>query len=331
MKTFILISTILVLSVTLWAQEFSLDATGVFQPPPAKKVLLFSRPKDDREIVLFYSKLRVNTDGAPTSYHPYHLNGTAPAINTICNGIAVYKLPRTANDKKLKCDDAVAIFTEYRTSGWVVPKDHEIKWDSVLAPIGSGKNIRPCLFTSGDYAGFLGSLTSVKAGVPTGQRGECEYRNQLDARIVPHLVRAKRFWTDARGVVHENPVYKFGVREKEDLVFAYNPQNGAWSYAIVGDIGPNDNLGEGSVALNGALLRQADGPKDYRDAKKRFDTDSTKIMVAIIPDTKSFRAEIAKPYTKEKIETRGKLLLAEMGFADEQRFIDFLRRQLPLF
>jgi hypothetical protein len=37
-------------------------------------------------------------------------------------------------------------------------------------------------------------------------------------------------------------------------VLAFNPQNQTFSAAVIGDTGPADNLGEGSVLLNMKLL-----------------------------------------------------------------------------
>ena len=162
------------------------------------------------------------------------------------------------------------------------------------------------------------------------ERGECQYKNELDSLKIPNLVLPAEFWEDKNTKKqYRNPLYKFKAKI-EDLVFAFNPENGIWSYAIIGDAGPPDNLGEGSISLNLKLLDKTVFPTTYAEALK-IDTGSKKILIAIIPNTKGFMSNIAKPYTKDNIEKRGKELLKEMGFINEQTFIEFLVLQRSKF
>jgi hypothetical protein len=118
-------------------------------------------------------------------------------------------------------------------------------WQNVLAARTEGSRKVPCVFTSGEYKGYFGSLTALKNNLSGAAAGECGAANQLDERSVPALVIAGG----------SNPLKNFGVGTG-DLLIAVNPSNGAVQVAVVGDSGPADNLGEGSVALNMSLLNR---------------------------------------------------------------------------
>lgn len=313
---------IFVLAHFTFGQNYTLEDTKTFKPQE-KKVLLFSKDSQPRKFILYYSKLRVNTDGSPKSYHPDDFDGTSKAINSTCNGIGVYKkLPNNKEEKVKKCSEAKEIFRQFRANNWNDLPGYRINWQDVLA----ARDSKPCIFQDGLFKGYFGSLTSVKNALPILQRGECEYKNQLDALEIPNIVLPAEKWKDSSGVVHINPLQEFKA-DKEDLVFAYNQDTNIWSYAIIGDGGPNDNLGEGSVYLNMNLQNKTVPPKNYTEARK-LDTGNKKIFVAIIPNSKG---DIVKPFTQENIKSRGNELLKEMGFNNEESFIKFLIQQKSKF
>jgi hypothetical protein len=303
-------------------QDYVLEETETFKPQQ-KKVLLFSKNSQSKKIVLFNSKLAVNTDGTPKSYRPDDLEGTVKALNNICNAIVVRKIRPNGVKEKLKCVDAKVVFRRFQANNWNNLPGYTITWQNVIA----ARNNKPCIFQEAEFIGYFGSLTSVKNGLSGNNAGECGYKNQLNALEIPNLVLPGEIWKDNNNVNHKNPLWKFNVKP-EDLVFAYNPLNGSWSYAIIGDGGPPENLGEGSIALNMKLLNKTTFPKNYIEAKK-VDTGSKKILVAIIPNSNTYKT--AKPYTKENIEKRGKELLKEIGFENEQNFIEFLKNQQSRF
>jgi hypothetical protein len=80
----------LILSPGQAQTECSIQRQEVFAPQH-KTVGLVSKSGTPAEaqFVLFQSKLRVNTDGAPNSYHPDDPKGQTKAINNIANGISV--------------------------------------------------------------------------------------------------------------------------------------------------------------------------------------------------------------------------------------------------
>ena len=121
-----------------------------------------------------------------------------------------------------------------------------------------------------------------------------------------------------------NPVKNFGV-DIGDLLVALNPKTGLVSSAVVGDSGPEDNLGEGSVALNMALLGKTVQPSNYSEAKK-LDTGNQEILVAIIPKSRTFKPQ--KPFSKENIAERIKTWQNEAGFESSTQFVEFARQCL---
>jgi hypothetical protein len=282
--------------------------------PQNKRVRLVNRragARDDGRIVFFSTSLRVNTDGAPNSYHPRDLRGGEMAINNICNGVAVYRNLRGGRRTALGCAEARRIFEQFRDNGWRVPAGYTISWQNVLAArTESGRRV-PCVFQGGEFRGYFGSLTSLKNDLPDAEAGECGSKNQLDQRIIPAFVMPGG----------ANPLRDFGAAVG-DLLFVFNPQNNAMSAAIIGDVGPASKLGEGSVGLNMALLRRTVQPKTYAEAL-RLDTGTSQMLVAVIPGSKSFQPR--KPFTSENISERVDNWITQAGFTSRENFIDFLR------
>src|SRR6185503_8385231 len=277
---------------------------------PHQKVTLVSRPGAPAHKVIFFStSLRVNTDGAPNSYHPQDLSGSVKAINSICNAVVVKR-----NGVELtKCSSQkIPVLTEFVANNFRAPAGTTITWDNVIAATkdAAGRKI-PCVFKSGEFAGYFGSLTSLKNGLTGQAAGECEHLNQLDQRIIPAFVLP-------RG---ENIVSSLGAG-KGDLLIAFNPANNVVSVAVVGDLGPKDTLGEGSVGLNMILLGKTEQPTTYTLAKK-LDTGTKAMFIAIIPNSRTFNPQ--RPFTKENLTARVDQWLAQAGFTNQQKFVDFLK------
>lgn len=281
---------------------------SVFQPQ-RKTVVLAMRPGggSSAQFVLFQSKLRVNTDGAPNSYHPDDLKGAQKAINNIANGVSI----RDRAGRTLGYAETLRVFGQFRDNDWRAPDGYRITWGNVIAARQVQKRTIPCIFQSGDYKGYFGSLTRLQNGLPANQVGECEVANQLDERFVPALVMADG----------QNPLRDFGVKVG-DLVVALNPGNRVVKAAVVGDTGPEDNLGEGSVALNMALLQRQQQPKTYDEAKT-LDTGSQEIVVAIVPGSKQYKLQ--RPYGAQNIEARVSAWLADQGYGSTEDFAKTMR------
>lgn len=242
---------------------------------------------------LFKAPLAVNTDGAPTSYHPADFKGESLAINRIDHGIAI----SSTTDKKLTPQKKSEIFDEWRKSeDWTVPAGYHIGWRNVIAADAAGK---PCVFRN-DYAGYFGSLTALKNGLAPKDVGECQVKNQLDQRFIPAIV--------LRG--NANPLKHYGAK-KGDLVLAVNPGNGVIIPGVIGDTGDGNRIGEGSVALNMALLKKSEQPKTYPEAL-RLDTGKEDMIIAVLPGSDLYKRE--RPYTAENIAKRVEAWATEQGY-----------------
>jgi hypothetical protein len=295
-------------------QSYSVSRTGTFAPQN-KKVLLLQNPTGQKPIILFQTKLRVNTDGSPLSYHPQDLRGKGKALNNICNAVVVRKAGSDENLCFTHFGEAISVFERFRDTKYqTVPDGFQITWVNVLATAkDQGKDV-PCVFTSGESQGYFGSLTALKNGL-TGDKGECDINDQVNPMAVPALVL----------VGGKNVVREFGARVG-DLLVAYNPKTLLFSSAIIGDTGPKDNLGEGSVLLNMKLLGTTVQPTNKTETFK-LSIENTQILLAIIPTSRSFRE--VKPYTMENIDVRVREWQQEAGFASPEKFIDLMKSFEP--
>lgn len=236
---------------------------------------------------VFRARLAVNTDGAPTSYHPRDFYGRQLAINAIENGITIERTDGTA----MTSAQRKAIFERWRDSGWTVPAGYTISWQNVIAKTPAG---RPCLFTAGPHQGYFGSLTATRNGVPASQAGECGVKDQLDQRYIPVIV--------LRGP-SVNPLSAYGAR-KGDLVLAVNPATSPATIVpgIIGDTGNAKRIGEGSVALNMRLLGVTAQPQTYTQAVNLDTGAARQMIVAVLPGTKDY--QLARPYSEANIAAR---------------------------
>ncbi len=299
-------------TLSVSAQSYQVSQTGIFTPQH-KKVLLLKEPTGQKSVILFQTKLRVNTDGSPLSYHPQDPRGKDKALNNICNAIVVKK---GASDKNLcftSFSEAIGVFEKFRDSNYqTIPQGFRITWENVLPTIREGGKNIPCVFKTGEYKGYFGSLTALKNDL-TGDKGECEIDNQVNPLTVPALVL----------VGGDSVVRRFGAKVG-DLLVAYNPKTNLVSSAIIGDTGPRDNLGEGSVLLNMKLLGATTPPTNKTETFK-LSIEDTQILVAIIPASRLFHIQGNKPYTTDNINQRVGDWQANAGFAAPDKFIDFMK------
>ena len=294
------------------AQNYQVSKTGVFTPQN-KKVLLLKETTGEKKIILFQTKLRVNTDGSPRSYHPQDPRGNTKALNNVCNAIVVKKGSSNKNLCFTNFGEAISAFEKFRNSNFqTVPQGFRITWGNVLATVNeNGKDV-PCVFKTGEDQGYFGSLTALKNGL-TGDKGECEVKNQVNSMTVPALVL----------VGGENVVRDFGA-QVGDLLVAFNPKTQLTTTAIIGDTGPKDNLGEGSVLMNMRLLG-ATTPPTKKSETFRLSIENAQVLVAIIPGSRLFQIEGNKPYTAENINARVKDWQTTSGFTTPEKFLDLMK------
>lgn len=296
------------------AQEYRVAQSRVFTPQN-KKILLLNDANSQRKVILFQTNLRVNTDGSPLSYHPQDPRGRTKALNNICNGIAI----RRGNSNKNLCFSefgrAIQVFEQFRDSNFqTVPSGFRITWQNVLATVKeNGKDV-PCVFKSGEFKGYFGSLTALRNNL-TADRGECDVNDQVNPMTVPALVLAGG----------QHPVKAFGAK-LGDLLIAFNPRTQLFTVAIIGDTGPADNLGEGSVSLNMKLLGTTTPPTN-KEETFRLSIENTKVLIAIIPGSRLFNVQ--KPYTAENISQRIDDWRAEAGFSSLEKLLEMMKSFQP--
>lgn len=298
------------------AQEFTVAQSQVFAPQN-KKVLLLKDASDttgQRKIILFQTNLRVNTDGSPLSYHPQDPRGRTKALNNICNGIAVRRTGSNSNLCFSAFGEAIRVFERWRDANFqTVPSGFRITWQNVFAAVKeNGKDV-PCVFKSGEFKGYFGSLTALKNDL-TSNKGECEINDQVNPMTVPALVLAGG----------QHPVREFGARVG-DLLVAFNPRTQLFTAAIIGDTGPADNLGEGSVSLNMKLLG-ATTPPTNKEETFRLSINAN-VLIAIIPGSRLFH--VAKPYTADNINQRIDDWRTEAGFANLEKLVEVMKSFQP--
>jgi hypothetical protein len=296
------------------AQEYSVAQERIFTPQN-KKILLLKDANSQREIILFQTNLRVNTDGSPLSYHPQDPKGRTKAINNVCNAIVVKRTNSEDNLCFTNFSKAIQVFEQFRDSDFqTVPNGFRITWQKVLATVRENDKDVPCVFKTGDFEGYFGSLTALRNNLTT-DRGECEVNDQVNPMTVPALVLAGG----------QNPMATFGAK-LGDLLIAFNPQTQLFTAAIIGDTGPKDNLGEGSVSLNMRLLGTTTPPTN-KEETFQLSIENTKVLIAIIPGSRLFN--VAKPYTAENIKQRIDEWRTEAGFESLEKLLEMMKLFQP--
>ena len=250
-------------------------------------------PPDSRFFVKD-TPLHVNTDGAPSSYHPEDPRGKTKAMNTVLNAIVVRK-----NGAKLSGTAALTVFEQWRDGGWKVPSGCKITWRNVF-----DGTTKPHLNESGPYQGYFVSKTALTNGMKARPDGTFPPENFLDLSSIPALV------IPVSGV----PGIKVG-----DLVVGIRNDKTTGKtfhcYGLVGDAGPA--LREASVAFNMALLGRTKKPTTYHDTLS-LDIGS-KVRVVIIRGTASYKLE--RPYSAANVAARVEKWRAEKGFASDAAFL----------
>jgi len=326
MRIIILALTLLLSCTAGLGQKFEVTDSGTFVPQH-KKIILLKKPTGEK-LILFKTNLAVNTDGIPISYHPHDLRGDSVALNSILNGVFVLRksdgvnlsVPRPKGkysqaERNKMASEAYSIIEKWRDSNYtIIPPGYKISWQNVLIA-SQGK---PCIFSTGKYKGYFASATALTNHLASNL-GECNCNDQVDPFVIPAFVLAKN------GVI-KNPVRTYGATVG-DLVLAYNPTTNNLVYAIVGDTGPDDNLGEGSVILNMKLKGTTRFPTNKGETYA-LATDKN-ILICILPNSNSY--ELQRPYTQENIKNRITKWFSAQGYSSETDLIQFFENNKPRF
>lgn len=229
--------------------------------------------------LLFAAPMHVNTDGAPTSYHPDDPFGTEGlAINTICNGASA-KLASGETLGPRECRRLVEAFRQARAANWQgFPR---MEFYAVATRGG-----RPCTTATGHFV----STTSLAADP---SRGVCDPARYLDALTVPFVIYPG----------HRNFIDR-GVGTG-DLAVTLEPDSGRSEFAVVGDRGPARGLSEGSVFLARTLRGVTETPTTYRESVRLV---VPKAWTLVFPD-----ASLAPPVTTERIREAARAAFEAWG------------------
>lgn len=241
-------------------------------------------------VLAFSTDYAVNTDGAPNAYDPRDPWGKqGRAVNTVCDAVNARTAAGETVDYR-QCSRLIGLFRRARDAGWS-PAAPQIDFYGAATPADQGPGAhRPCLQTAGPDAGAMVSTTSRAANPGLGR---CDQRRYLNALSLPFIIVPGGSRLAARGM-------RLG-----DLAVVVNPANGRMVYAMVGDTGPQRGLGEGSVALNMALLGQTALPRTRAEARR-----------LALPRTFTFvmpGARISRPYTPARIAAAGAAALDKLG------------------
>lgn len=233
----------------------------------------------------FRSPLAINTDGAPNAYH---IDGRpGGALNTLCNAGRVFST-EGAYDGHQDCDRFLADVKAAQEDGWHGPT--RIVWHGIVTR--DKTRHEPVVQESGAYAGYFVSATSLQ----NKAYKETDQRRYLDARVVPFLVLPKRsaFLGD-------------GGARLGDLAFVIDPETQLYTFAVVGDLGPRNKLGEASIALAAAIKGVPIDPRTVTGRTMRKLVVPQDVVTLVFPG-----AAVAAPY--------GPAQIAEAGIAAIQRF-----------
>lgn len=234
--------------------------------------------------LLFVEGLNVNTDGTRRSYRVDDFWGEKTALNNLCN--AMSDACAGLDEEGLR---ARRMLTQKAAAeGW--PKE-SLAQTKILPSIIPFKGGKPCP----PVDGFMVSATALHQ---PAINDACQISNYVDALVTPAIVIPK----NPKGGLSE-----FAKRNAKvgDLVVAARADLLEPVFAVVGDTGPVDSLGEGSVALNGRLLKKSAPPVNYREirGKTPFKGQSwvaPPTAVLIFPATRDEKSPYMQPERIDK-------------------------------
>lgn len=239
----------------------------------------------DQASLFFTAPMAVNTDGAPTSYHPDDPYGSeGKAINTICNGANAI-LPDGTKLNYSRCRDLVAAYREAKAAGWENENRPRMQFYGVAS-----NGHTPCTIKNGEYSGYFVSTTSLAADPGKSNCDQDRYLNSLD---IPFAIYPNARAFKERGV------------GKKDVVVYFNPANGVVEFGIIGDRGPRWGMAEGSVAFARALNMRTDDPQSRKDTYRFGVAKVHALMLA--------NASLEPPYTRENVRQRAQEAFDDWG------------------
>jgi hypothetical protein len=221
------VSALLLLSFGAQAQATcgQLEQLRTFRHVEIGNIKLLRDARSGTNAVLFSSQMAVNTDGAPDAYHP-----DDAGITHLCNGLSVVAGGECVWKAQCMADYRLARSRGFRGSPRLC--FFAMATDNDGAPLVQGpEDSKP---------GYFVSLTALKQPGGAARRPQRQ-QDQLDSHEIPFVVIPKD-WPGA-----------FQGLELGDFAVVVRRSTGQMAFAIVGDSGPRNKLGEGSIAAHRAL------------------------------------------------------------------------------
>jgi hypothetical protein len=224
--------------------------TAAFDQPDGNAPTKMTSVRSDAtgSALLFVESLNVNTDGARRSYSVEDFGGHKNALNNLCNAMT----DKCAGLKDAALRERMAITQKAHAAGW--PADL-LKQTHIGSNMIAFKDGKPCPVVDG----FLVSSTALQTPKVSDA---CDINKYVDALTVPALV-----------LPGSRPKRPSGFAKRDaaigDLAVVMVPGKANPVFAVIGDIGPTDELGEASLALNGKLLGKTAEPQNYDEVRGR--------------------------------------------------------------
>jgi hypothetical protein len=248
--------------------------------------------------ILFADAMKVNTDGTKRSYSVDDFWGAETALNNLCNASSdkcqSLKTEPQKRARRLLVQDAKA-------KSWPVELMKATRLDPGIIPLKDGK---PCP----EVDGFLVSATALHRATISDV---CDLTSYVDALAVNAIVIPRGPLVN--GVRQPS---QFATRQVKvgDLAAVMSANGSIMTYAVVGDTGPANELGEVSLALAGKLLGKSSPPVNYKEVKSGWAPGKTFILVF------SGTRDATDPYmTQARIDTSASAAFAKWGGIDRMK------------
>jgi hypothetical protein len=254
--------------------------------------------------LFFTADLDVNTDGSARSYHPDDPRGRTKALNNIANAIqrihAADGTDITCAPRRGACFTRfITTFEAARDAGWARTGAPRVSTDGIIPWQRVGGRRVPCTIAAGPHQGFFVSQTALAAD-PT--RDACDQERYLDSLAFNAIVVPRGVTWSSQGRPLRNG----------DLVAVRHGESGRTEFAVVGDRGPANAIGEGTVRLAAQLAgRTLDGSETYPQIRALA---IAKVHYLAFP-AQNIQAVVGpgQPFTQDDIDRAGAEALAAWG------------------
>jgi hypothetical protein len=293
-----------------------------------------------RQILAVITRVAVDADGSPRAYHPEDPEGTGTCTRVtgrdgkihpqgIC-ALDKFSSGRTAlfrGDERLAKDSLIREWKDI----WPLVRDRRLKPVDLRALVPDApqgyyffhwraRNLTaffkrtiipqsndgyPCRHgAESPFAGYFVAATTLNHNAPARSDG-CAPARSIDAEQVPFFVLPKG---------------GFGGVGIGDVMIARMKRNGVERtvYGVVADAGPAGQFGEGSVALNAALLGKEAPVMSMRETWA-LDIEGSPVTVLVLGGT---RGLLKGDYSRRNVEAVSRAEFARWGGRDPLRQLD---------